>query len=264
MSESTDYYPSWLGCGAFGATGSRRLQEVTPIVFQPTDLSACSVWFDANNSASLTLDVDNSSILSWQNLGDASGAMVPNVGTGLSGMDTLNGLNVVLFGTSNNMSWYGALTEQPKTCFVVFKCLTDLFTIGVPFLNLWNGDAAAGLQLGLYADSGSGLVYYSLCQAGNWCNNITNTTNPQNIPYYMTARIDTDRSNNVIKLNGVAGTGDSTNNAVGFNTFPIPNSVNRIDGSSMDIAEIIIYNRSLSDEEVAQVEAYLADRWAIT
>ena len=262
MSETSDFYSSWLGCAAFGAGSSLRLQAPEPIVFVPTDLSGCGIWFDAANDLSVTVDTkDNTSILTWQNLGDLSGSMVPYVGTGSYGVDTVNSLPVVLFGPSNNMYWYGELPTQEKTAFVVFNCLSDLTTIGAPYLNLWNGEATQGFQLGLSYSLPN--FYYSLCRSGDWCNYGTTTDNPQNIPKLVSYRITTDLSSNFININGVPLTLQENHTADGFNVYPIPYSVNRTDGSSQDMCEIVIYNRALNDTEVAQVEAYLIAKWDV-
>ncbi len=262
MSESSDFYMSWLGCGAFGSAGSGTLTVPTPIVFVPTDLSGCQIWFDANNSGSITTDTNNTSILTWQNLGDLSANMVPYTGTGEYNIDTINGLNVVLFGAGNNMSVYGNLPNEPKTAFVVFKGLNDLSGTVSPFLSLFNGEATNAFQFGAAYDAGLGGYIYTACQNGVWCNYGVGP-NSYNTTIMAACRIDTSASNNFISVNKVNLTGDNANSASGFNQFPIPYSVGRIDGSSMDCAEIIVYTRALSDTEVAQVYTYLTTRWGI-
>jgi hypothetical protein len=262
MSESADYYLSWLGCPAFGVGSTIRLRDPEPIAFVPTDLSGCYIWFDANNPDSITVDDKNGqSILEWANLGDLSANMVPNTGTGLYNVDTINTLPAVQFASGNNMFWYGELPNQPKTAFVVSTILSDLTTLAVPFVNLVNGDGAAGLQLGV--SYSFPLFYYSLCQSGNWCN-FVNGVNPYNTPQILGFRITADGSNNFISIDGGDQPLQETHPAAGFNTNPIPYTVNRTDGSSMDIGEIIIYNRELSNSEVLQVYNYLSDKWGIS
>lgn len=264
MSESTDFYMSWLGCGAFGAQNS-RITALEPIVFLPTDLSNCAIWFDANNSDSIAVDpLDNSSLLSWNNLGDLSGSMTPATGTGNYNVDTINALNVVQFPVGNTMSWYNAIPDQEKTSFIVAKGLTDLTTILNPYMDLWSGAASQGYQLGYSYVRDLDTFVYAQCRSGDWCVYSTTGTNPYNTPQLVSYRITTDLSSNFIRINSVNQTLLENHTADLFNTFPIPYVVNRDDGSSQDIAEIIIYNRALTDVEVAQVEAYLTAKWAIT
>ena len=262
MSEYTDFYLSWSGCAAFGAAGSSQLTIPTPVVFSPTDLSGCQIWFDANNSGSITTDVDNTSILTWQNLGDLSANMIPYNGTGSYNVDTINGLNVVRFGASNNMYVYGELPNEHKTAFVVFKGLNDLSGASFPFLNLFNAEASNGFQFGASYYEALGGYIYTACQNGIWCNYGTGP-NSYNTTTMAACRVDVDISNNFISVNKANLPGDNVNSASGFNQFPIPYVVGRNDGSSMDCAEIIVYTRALSDSEVAQVYTYLTTRWGI-
>ena len=259
MSESSDYYMSWLGCGSFGAVG-KVVSAGEPVVFQPTDLSGCDIWFDATDNLTITVDSkDNTSVLSWFNKGDLSGNMEPTVGTGQYNIDTINTLPVVQFGAGNQMGWTGALATQEKTCFVISKQLIDLTTLGVPFLRLWSGDQSDAFQFGI-AYSG-GLFYYQQCRSGVYCVSATDTDNYYDTPQMTTWRIATNDANNLIRVNAAALSIYENYPASGFNTSTMQYTVNRTDGSAQDIGEIIIYNRALSDEEVAQVEAYLITRW---
>lgn len=262
MSEYADYYNSWLGCGSFGVAIKNVTQATPVVVFQPTDLSGLDVWFDGSDDVSVTVDSkDNTSILSWLNKGDLSGTMVPTIGTGFYNVDTLNGLNVVQFDVGNEMGWDGALTTQSKTAFVVSKQLVDLSGLGVPFLRLWNGSDSQAYQLGIAYSAGS--FYYQICQSGIFCVSATDTTNYYNTPLMTSWRISTDLSQNIIHLNGLPISIYENYPASGFNTNTMTYTVNRTDGSSQDVAEIIIYNRALSDVEVLEVEAYLINKWGI-
>ena len=71
MSESTDFYVSWLGVGAFGANGV-RIRDQEPPIFRPTDISGCVMWFDANNNVAVTYN-DLLQVSSWSNLGTIGG-----------------------------------------------------------------------------------------------------------------------------------------------------------------------------------------------
>lgn len=262
MSESADYYMSWLGCNSFGVGSRVRLTAPEPITFQPTDLSACSFWFDATDNIAITADASNN-IISWANDGDLSGVqLLPYFGTGVTGVDTINSLNVVRFPVGSNMYFYGQLTSEETTSFVVYKNLIDLSGLATPFLNLINGDATAGLQLGLTKDPSLGYLYV-LCQSGSWCL-VAPGSNDYERPLYVSGRITNTLADNYISVNGVNLTLTENHTASGMNTNPIPYSVSRTDGSSIDVGEIIIYNRALTDVEVELVYAYLASRWAIT
>ena len=263
MSESADFYMSWLGCGSFGAA-SRRIADPTPsVVFQPTDLSGLDIWFDGSDDLTVEVDSkDNISILSWQNKGDLSGEMVPTIGTAYYNVDTMNTIPVVQFPVGGQMGWTGALATQVKTTFIVNKQLDDLSGLAVPFLRMWSPDDANSYQLGIAYSTG--LFYYQICRSGVYCISASDAVNYYNTPLMTTWRLSTDMSENAIKLNGSAIGIYENYPASGFDTDSLTYLVNRTDGSSQDVAEIIIYNRVLSDLEVAEVEAYLITRWGIT
>ena len=263
MSETTDFYSSWLGCASFGIGSSRALAAVSPSIISPLDISDCLIWFDANNGDTVTVDSkDNSAILTWQSLGSQSNTMVPDSnGTGYYNVDTINGLNVVQFPASNTMTWYGSIPGQEKTIFFVSKDLTDLTTILAPFMDNISGNATQALQIG-HSYTGSNFVYVN-CVNGLWCSYASDSNNPVSRVQMTSWRATSNLGSNFVHLN----TSNLTlvdNYAVGqYNENPVPYIVNRPDGSSQDVAEIVLYNRALTDEEVGLVETYLLTKWGI-
>lgn len=260
MSETCDFYLSWEGCAAFGGGSITRLTEPNPL--PAPDISGLSFWYDANNFPTIT--ADSSGVIStWASLGDLSANLIPNLGSGITGVDSINGLNVVQFNTSNSMKLSGALTNEPKTAFVVFKALVDLSGLAFPYLNLFNGEFSTAFQFGAAYDGGLGGYIFTVCQNGIWCNYGV-ATNFTNTPTLTSCRIDTDISNNFITQNNTLLSGDLSYSASGFSTNPGAYSVGRSDGSSMDVGEIMIYNRALSDAEVTLVHQYLQLKWGIS
>lgn len=265
MSESADFYMSWLGCSAFGVASSQLLVAPTPVPFAPTDLSDCLLWYDANNGATISTDVDNS-ILAWASLGSATDfTLGPNTGSAFSGIDTINGLNVATFSAGKNMiTGAASLNTQESTWFYVVESLTDLATEAVPFLLLYNGNDTAAYSLGVFYDGGSMTYGVAIGAAG-----VSSTLgydlsgNPYPSPLVYSFRLTSDATGNFIKINGQSITLTESYPAVGFNTSAITWTVGRADGTSMNVGEIICYGRSLSDSEVVQVSTYLSDRWAI-
>lgn len=267
MSESADFYMSWLGCNAFGVGSSQLLATPTPIPFSPTDLSDCLIWYDANNGATITTDPkDGKTILTWASLGSATDfTLTPFNGSAQSGSDTINGLNVATFTPNNNMITAAAsLNTQESTWFYVVESLTDLSTETIPFLLLYNGNDTAAYSLGAFYDSGAMTYGVAIGSSG-----ISSTLaydlsgNPYPNPLVYGFRLNSDGTQNFIKVNGKSLTLSESHPAVGFNTSAITWTMGRADGTSMNVGEVICYGRSLSDSEVTQVSAYLSDRWAI-
>ncbi len=265
MSESTDFYMSWLGCSAFGVASSSFLAAPTPIPFSPTDLSGCLIWYDANNGATITTDLSNN-IETWSSLGSATDfTLKPNSGSGVYGADTINGLSVVTFQAGKNMiTGSAALDTQESTWFYVVESLTDLSTEAIPFLTLYNGNDTAAYSLGVFYDGGS-MTYAAAIGAAGVSSTLGYdlTVNPYPTPLVYAFRLNSDGTQNFIKVNGQSITLTESYPATGFNTGIITWTMGRSDGTSMNVGEVICYGRALSDSEVTQVSAYLSDRWAI-
>ena len=260
MSETTDFYSSWLGCASFGIGSSRALAAVSPSIISPLDISDCLIWFDGNNGATVTVDTDNTTVLSWQSLGSQSNTMVPDTGTGQYNVDTINSLNVVQFPASNTMSWYGSIPGQEKTIFFVSKDLTDLTRSGA-FMDNISGNASQALQIG-HSHSAGNFLYVN-CVNGLWCSYASDSNNPVSNVQMTSWRATSNLGSNFVHLNRSNLT-LVDNYVVGqYNENPVPYIVNRPDNSSQDVAEIVLYNRALTDEEVGLVEAYLLTKWGI-
>lgn len=264
MSESADFYMSWLGCSAFGVGSIRRLPaEPLPAAFAPTDLSNCVVWFDANNGDTITVDTnDDTSILTWQSLGSQSNIMEPTTGTGQYNTHTINTLPVVYFAPSNQMSWYGQITGQERTVFFLTTSLSELSSLGVPFMDNITGNAFGGMQVGSVYSGGN--YIYTNCVNGIECASAYTLSNPYNIPLILEWRITSNLGSNFFRLNGSNITLVDNYASGNYNESPIPYNVNRLDGSSQDVGEIIVYNRALTNDEVLEVETYLLTKWSLT
>lgn len=263
MSESADFYISWLGCSAFGVGSTQRLVEPIPSAFVPTDLSNCIIWFDANNGDTIAVDSkDDTSILSWQSLGTSSNLMEPTTGTGFYNTHTINTLPVVYFPASNQMSWYGSISGQEKTVFFLTTSLSELSVLAVPFMDNITGNASEGFQMGSVYSGGN--YIFTTCINGVVCASAYTASNPYNIPQVLAWRITSNLGSNFFHQNGSNITLTDNFAASGYSELPIPYDVNRLDGSSQDVGEIIVYNRALTDREVTQVESYLFTKWSIS
>ena len=182
MSETADFYSSWLGCASFGAVSKRAIAAPEPIVFQPTDLSNCSVWLDANDGATI-IDVSGS-LTSWANKGTFGGSANANDGVVLTGTDTINSLNVMKFQAYADLLFNWTQVSNPITCFIVMKPITDLTTAGLPYMNFFDAlSTIYNFGTSMYYDSGLMQFGYG-CGANNlgvYCLGY-NSTNPTNIP----------------------------------------------------------------------------------
>ena len=261
MSETTDFYMDWLGCGAFGAVGKRGLVIPEPVVFQPTDISNCSVWLDATDN--LTIQGTGSNVEKWFNKGDLSGSMVPysTEAVPTTGIHNINGNNALWFDAYQTLTCNFTMTEQEYTFFVVTTVLSDLALNNYAdwFGNYTSGGFSTGLSeyLGDYYTGcgGSGIDNYVMIQRPTFY---------QNTPVIYAMRSSSNTGTNALWINNVSQTLDF-NSFSGYATGSLDFFIHiYTHSSSLDISELIVYNRALSDAEVDQVAVYLSDKYTIT
>ena len=272
MSETADFYTSWLGCSAFGAVSSRKITVAPPVVFKPTDLSNCSVWFDANNGDSIITDPFGGYVTNWSNLGTSGGealnADTSNVVN--TGVDTINSLNVLKFNPYSALVFnWGKVSNTATTFFIVVKPITDLSSINNVQFDLWAPYGYNGYWGMAYAYSTgfSPTPWLSVGVSSGYTVTVCggNNINPTGNGTLLMLRADaTDLSNNKAEYNG-------TNMSLVFNAIDYYNQSkitywigNTGTSWEYDVAEIIIYDSVLTDTEVATVTTYLKDKWAIT
>lgn len=266
MSESADYYMSWLGCSAFGIGSINKLKAPEPITFTPTDLSNCSIWLDATDDLTITTDLSNSTIVtSWSNKGLSGGTANANDGVVYTTTHTINSLNVLNFSPNSDLLFNWTQTVNPITVFIVMKPITDLASgVPYPFINFFDAlSSVYNVGTSMYYDSGLTEFGY-----GIGANNLGiyalgyNTTNPTNIPLLISIRNDTTTNNELILNNSVQtlSYNDNANyNLSNFNYY----MGNPVHGTEFDFAEFIIYERALSDEEIDLVNTYLTAKYDI-
>ena len=260
MSETTDFYMSWLGCSAFGST-STRITAAEPVIFSPTDLSNCSVWLDATDNLSITADLSGN-ISAWFNKGDLSGSFIPFPGEAAptTGTHTINSNNVVWFDSYQSLYQNVAFANEAFTIFVVTTTLSDLSANN--YADWFGGFVTGAFSAGLSEYLGS---YYTGC-GGNAIDNyvmINRNNYPINTPTIYSIRSSTDLSSNEVRINNESEPLDF-NQFLGYNTNPVDYAIHYFTHpSSIDIGEIIVYNRALSDSEALQVNTYLSDKYNI-
>ena len=259
MSETTDFYLSWLGDASFGL-GGRSIQGPEPTAFSPTDISNCSVWLDATDN--LTIQGSGNNVEKWFNKGDLSGSFiqydiqaVPTTNT-----HTINGNNAIWFDSYQTLYCPLAFPNQEFTLFVVTTTLSDL---SVQNYADWFG----GYTAGAFSSSMSEYLgtYYTGCGANAVDNYVMIGQNyyPQNVPVIYAIRSSSDLSSNILYINNVNQPLDF-NNYSGYNTNTLDYYIHIFTHpSSFDIGEIIVYNRAITDDEIKQVTDYLSGKFII-
>lgn len=235
--------------------------------FSPTSLPNLSVWFDASDATTIV----TSPFLLWTNKGLSGGiATVANGSSVTSGTKSINNLNVMSFGIQASMTIPLTLSPVSKTFFVVYR-MTSTIATTYPGAYFYFITAYTSNAFGLGLDNTQSapntlLVKVEQNFVGYPVSALT-TVSPsfsKNAVGIIAGRNDaTDASKNFIKTNNVGLTlsGSSTANYVTSKlTYYIGN---RDYTNSFDLAEMIIYNRSLTDAEYVQVYNYLQAKWII-
>jgi hypothetical protein len=249
-------------------------------VTDPTSIANLKLWFDGSDSSSMI--VSSGSVSQWNdksgsgfNATQGTGANRPTLVT-----NVLNGKSVVRFDGSDDYLSFG--TSQVfndtlgYTVITVFKCTATGFAKTLFEANAGNsrwlrydvaiGDTTYG-DISVSTNNGDANVRTGAILSTSSFAKIVVTYNgsgnatPSN---YVIAK------NNTIVASHAAVKEDTNVNPLAGSAF-VAGTANKIgiygDGSSNpfqgDIAEIILYNRKLTDNELASLTAYLKAKWNI-
>lgn len=236
-------------------------------VFNPTSISGCSLWLDAADSSTLTLSGSN--VTQWNDKSGNGRNTSSVTGTPqLSYSGGFRSLPSIYFGASSAFTGSISYTGTTLTAFVVARVNTvanplRFFSLGQSGRNdyastsdivvLTTGNATT--ELGWYRN------YVSV---GNGSANVTTIYNS---PFLYTLNVN--GSTGVIVVNGnTAGpsttSSGTTSGSFGYSTYAIGGGFTPTLGNYLGngfIAEIILYNASLTATQRQQVEGYLASKW---
>lgn len=229
-----------------------------PPPFDPSSISGLRVWLDGSNASSLSLS--GSDVLSWSNVGSAGGLFAPgsNVATWSS--------NIVNFPTQTTLESYFQLPYLSRTFFTVFEVKSDLTSISYPYVNLMNGNATDGREIGVSWDSNTSNYITTVCQQGTNCPIVgAFTPLPTGLLLYYGAVDSNSSSNTVSYINDSGNLNTSTDVGNVFNQNPIPYSIGSAanDSPSFTMAEFLEYDTVLSSSNIANVKSYLSDKWGL-
>lgn len=227
-------------------------------LFRPSQVTNLLAWYDAADTSTITA---NSNLVSqWNdksgnryNVTQGSGALQPTTGS-----NTINGHNVLTFNGSVTLTNTTAtnLLLLPNGNNTVFAVSTS--SLDTTFEDIYAISDAGGPRNRLsYAASSQTMAFDN----GNVAQ-VTKGSIVKSTPFILTGR--RNGSNQFISVNnGTENTNASAVSASGATVFAI-GSDNSVSGFlTGKIAEIIIFNRSLSASEIAQINRYLSRKWSI-
>ena len=224
-----------------------------PSGFDPSSLAGLTVWLDASQ---LGL-ADGASVTSWPNLGSgAAPTIVPGVAAPPLTMKTgmLNGLPVVRFTVSGSRvrgAWTSAIYEWT----VIYLCRLWGANVGRAFSVQY---PPSNLLIGMHTTAMD-----TMYDNGTWLGGATWSPGP--LPWKMYEGDSQGGVGSRFFINGaqigplISGVGGFSNGwgLSGYDATGAPETMD------LDVAEMVIYDRKLSDAERVQVEDYLRNKWGL-
>ncbi len=228
--------------------------------FSPAYIANLSLWLDASDESTIT-HVSNK-VSQWDDKsGNGNHATQP---TGTSQFSTninvINGRNVLSATNSDNMilpsGLYG-VSNGNNTVLIVYRRASDGFSLN---RLLSGGDTSGNVVYDtVIGDTGTSYSYKS---NANWATESNQTILNDFNPHIAAGRRDGSSATGY--FDGTAGAAGTGGNVTLTGLFINRSSQGNWDNTTGDFAEILIYDKALTDNEFNQVANYLATKWGIT
>lgn len=221
---------------------------------QPDDISGLDLWLDASLESSVTKDGSNK-VSQWNDLSGKNNhlSQLTSANQPLFVANQINNRNIIRFdSTGDELLTAGKFVDLASfTIFVVFKASADsvwgsaedIVSILTNSDNFFKIVAQADDVRFRYRSGASTAISEYVSVSG------TNT-------YIFSATLQ-DSGNCYFYVDGVESASDSTNIAVTNS----PSDISIYGAYSGDVAELLIYNRILTNSELQNIGKYLANKW---
>ena len=233
-----------------------------PSVILPTDIPGCAVWLDAADATTLTLSGSN--VTQWR---DKSGLGNNGtvIGTPVTSTGAFQGRSSVYLNGSAMIQGPVSITGTQLTAFAVVQ----FASFGVDDVRV----LSLGTTSNVDWDSGLRCVPIFFSSAGTFAGRLAQYRYPQvngygvtaasNTPYLITSGFTGTTS--LFYTNGAVGsTNSNITGTFAVSAYGVGAIVNNSGGNLPGyIAEVIIYNTSLTDTQRQQLEGYLAWKWGL-
>lgn len=223
--------------------------------FSPSDIDGLQLWFDASDTATIT---KSSGLVSqWNDKSNNGYSVSGATNKPAYALTSLNGIGVISFdGLNDKLLRSGVpmssfFSGTGTTVFIIKKFNSGVveFAIGDTVSNTTNRISfEGGNRADLPNDTTSKLI--STSTTGSWKIFTVNRSTSEVVLYY----------------DGVEKVRASNSNTLSSATVQISMGVanNGFNFGNVDIAEIIIYNKTLSSLEMNMIGDYLASKWSLT
>jgi hypothetical protein len=234
-------------------------------IFQPSDFSDLSVWFDASDTSTIT---GTSTVTAWRDKSSNSWNATTLIGTAPTNT-TVNGLNAVSFSGASTLTVSNVAfsSVQSRAVFVVYRVPTSTPNYISWFSTQWSGGNNQGGHNNLVYPSGGGGPFLQSYAAGGLSYTFLGTSSaPSTIgTTAQCAMINSafSTTSNVVTLNGTSYTLDNGMIAAGYSTSTVTYYIGNAYPQPYILCEYIMYQREFTQSERQIVEGYLANKWGI-
>jgi len=239
-----------------------------PLTNVPSTISGLVGWMDAADTSTSNITSSGGSVSNIRNKANSQNPFVQATGGNQpqTGVSTVAGKNVLRFnGTSNYLSCNALAsaftgTDAAVSAFAVYKPNALSFSPTI----FCAANSANTTTLFAHDNSTNNLFKVQKNDNTSASVSATTTTAPISVPVMLSMSC----AGTTLKAwkdgtsfyNGIFDVGATTLNTFAIGVRPTSAISNYLNG---DIAEVIIYNRALSDAEVASIQKYLANKWGM-
>lgn len=249
---------------------------ITARSFEPRMIANCALWLDGsdistlgNTSTAAGGTSNNGPVKFW---GDKSGNGRNAINAGADSVcptrtdASQNGRTILGFDGGDSLTGDWALTLTAETVFAVFKYATTASNFGRVFTQIMALQIDDFVGTNHYIPmlrNGTGNSFGSYAGSA-----MRGTVNINTATWYVgQSRHSGSAINNRIGLNAYATASSLTLNTT-FTSYRVGHGILNNTATAAHwadaIAEVVVYSRSLSDDEADRVVRYLARKWAIT
>lgn len=214
--------------------------------FEPTDIDGCVLWLRAD----AVLEPQGASVVTWYDESgennDLTGGNAPTLQTNI-----VNGRPVVRFDGTDDYLTVTLAATQPFTVIIVAKHVSG----AVDADEIMGGGFTA-------APAAAGALYATNAATDTFDWSTGSAVSPGNLDasFHIHGTV-VNGASSTLRLDGTSSTGDLGSNDMA--AFALGAGSDGGTPADVDVAEAIAYNVGLSTSELAQVEAYLSNKYAI-
>ena len=232
-------------------------------LFNPSRISGLQLWLDATKglfdatSGGNPVTTDGATVARWEDQSSSGYSVTQNTEANKPILKTgiKNSKNVIRFDGSNDILVSGNIPDNNLLTLTAFVVANPI--------GLGGGNAGRMFERGsnvinLFMFFGSGI---SMIGGGG---QVIGGSAPIGSFYLFGARLSgVGNSTTTLRINkSLVATGNTSSALSTANTtYQIGNRTDAARGFNGDIAELIIYNQSLTTEQINSVEAYLSSKW---